>query len=68
MNTKQWYQSKTIIAQIIAMICMWLAYTNIINIDWATQQQVVDLIIMLVTWASQLYAIYGRLTATTQIK
>lgn len=65
METKKWYASKTIRAQIIAVASLGL--TQVVNIDEATQSQIVDTIMTIVWVVSQVIAIYGRIVADKKI-
>jgi hypothetical protein len=44
-TTKKWYLSKTIVAQMIAVICFGLSVTGVINVDEATQQELINIVL-----------------------
>jgi len=66
-NTAKWYTSRTIWAQIVAVIWYGLTFTGIVNIDDTVKTQIVDAIIAVVTLASQVLAIYYRIKAEVKI-
>ena len=66
-NTKPIYLSKTVIAQVIAVICLWLNVSGIISIDEAAQGSIVDVIMSAVLVVSQVVAIYSRIIATDKL-
>lgn len=68
METIKWYQSKTIISQLIAVIFFGLAMTWVVTVDEATQQELVNMILTFGTLFAQLYSIYGRIVAKSKIK
>lgn len=66
--TKNWRQSKTIIAQIVAVIGFGLSMTGVVNVDEATQQEVINVVLAVWTIISQIVAIYWRIKADSKLK
>ena len=67
METKQWYLSRTIWSQLVAVIWLWLSFTWIINIDEAIQGDIVDTIMAGTLVFSQILAIYYRIKAKKEL-
>lgn len=67
METKQWYLSRTIWSQIIAVIWLGLSFTWVIKIDEAMQGDIVDTIMAAITVISQITAIYYRIKAQKKL-
>jgi uncharacterized membrane protein HdeD (DUF308 family) len=68
-DTSAWWQSKTIWASLVGVLAGLLAVLthNKVQILPADQEQIVTLIMSLVGIVTGILAIYGRVTANTQI-
>lgn len=66
-TTKKFYQSKTVIWQIVAVICLWLSVSWVVDIDEGTQTEIVNTVLSVAGLLSQIYAIYGRIVANSKI-
>lgn len=67
METKQWYLSRTIWSQFVAIVGLWLSFTWIIKLDEAIQGDIIDTIMAIVTIFSQVAAIYYRIKAKNEL-
>ena len=65
--TKNRWQSRTIIAQLVAMIGLVANLTGLVKIDEWTQASIVDTVFVAGTVISQVLAIYYRIKATTKV-
>jgi hypothetical protein len=65
--TKKRYLSRTIISQFVSIVCFWLVLTWVVNIDEATQTELVDTIVSIAAIISQLLAIYYRIIAKDEL-
>ena len=65
-EAKSWYFSKTIWGSLIAVAAT-VATAFGLNIDEASQLQLTDAVLQLVTVAGSLFAVLGRLTASSRI-
>jgi hypothetical protein len=65
-DEKPWYQSKTIWGSLISIAA---AFTGIagITLDPASQAEITDAIVQMISAAGAIIAIHGRLTATDVI-
>ena len=66
-TTKKFYQSKTVIWQVIAVICLWLSVSWVVDIDEGTQTEIVNAVLSVVWILSQIYSLYWRIVATSKI-
>lgn len=66
-STINWYQSRTIRAQLVAWISLLLSITWIIQLDDSFKTQIVDTIVSVVTVISQFMSIYYRIKASNKI-
>ena len=66
-DSKQWYQSKTILASLVTVIVLIAGYFNY-SIDAQTQEGIVELATVIVGVVSSVFAIYGRVKASKTIK
>ena len=67
MDTKNWYLSRTIRAGLIGAVASLAAFFNIITIDEEIKWQIIDIIMVGVTFVTGIVAIYGRLKAKKEI-
>ncbi len=66
LNSKPWYQSKTIWASLIA-IGAGIASPFGVDIDQALQISISQAVMQFITAASSIFAIFGRITAKSAI-
>ncbi len=66
-DLKPWYQSKTIWGSLVAIGAA-LASALGYPIDQATQSMMVESLLQLATVGGSLFAIFGRLSATSEIQ
>jgi len=66
-DSKPWYYSKTIWASLIAVVAT-IGSAFGMNVDEATQSQLAENAVQLVAIAASLLAVFGRLTATSEIE
>ena len=66
MNEKQWWQSKTMWAGIVALVVGALGSTGLANIG-GEQEAIVEKIMEIVTLAVGMITIYGRIKANSVI-
>ena len=67
MDTKNWWQSKTIWGSIIGGVAVIVSLLFHKTISPADQSNIVDIIMTLVGAAGSAFAIYGRIASTTTI-
>ena len=67
METKQWYYSRTVWSQLVAVICMGLSFTWVIDLDEAMQGSIIDTIMAGTLVFSQILAIYYRIKAKKEL-
>jgi hypothetical protein len=65
-DTKQWYQSTSILGSIVTVIALFASIFNY-TIDTEAQAQIVSIIIAVFGLAGSIYAIVGRVKATKVI-
>jgi len=65
-ESKPWYYSKTIWASLIAILAA-LGSVLGISVDQETQVQLSEALVQIVTVLASLFAIVGRISATTRI-
>ena len=66
METKQWYQSTSILGSIVTVIALFASIFNY-TIDVEAQDQIVSIIIAVFGLVGSVYAIVGRVKATKSI-
>lgn len=66
LDTKPWYQSKTIWGALIAMAAPLTRYVGL-DLPLAEQAELADLLTVLASTFGALLALYGRLTATKAV-
>ena len=67
MDSKTWWQSKTIWGSMIGGVAVVVSLVFHRSISPADQSAIVDVVMTLVGAAGSILAIYGRVTATTTI-
>jgi uncharacterized membrane protein len=66
-DQKQWFMSKTVWGVLLMLASSVLASFGL-ELDAASQQQIVDLIMQAITVGGGALAVYGRVTAKTALK
>lgn len=66
-DAKSWWQSRTIWGAIVGVVATAASLLFHKTVSAADQSAIVDVILTLISSAGTLYAIYGRVVATTQI-
>jgi hypothetical protein len=66
-DVKSWWQSRTIWGSIVGVAATIVSLVFHKTVSAADQSAIVDVILTLIGSAGALYAIYGRIVATTQI-
>lgn len=66
-NSKPWYFSKTIWASLIAILAAMGSVMGI-SVDEETQSQLSEAVVQVVTILASLFAIVGRISATSRIE
>lgn len=65
-DTKQWWQSKAIWGSLISIVAVGVGFTGH-QISAADQQVLVDAVSTVIATGGQVYAIYGRMVASSKI-
>ena len=65
-ENKNWYQSKTVWSGIVVLVAVVLGQLGF-TVDAATQGEIVDTLLAIITAVAGIVAIVGRIKATKQI-
>ena len=66
-GTKSWYQSRTVLVLVVALLAEGAHKTYGVSVDAALQSDTVNAILQIITDASTILGIFFRIKATAQI-